>query len=57
MQDGVVQKAQCVLSIDLSKSSWILACERQTFLLATSPSGEERGETSAVRRLVGFLKT
>ena len=23
MQDGVVQKAKCVLSIDLSKSSWI----------------------------------
>ena len=33
----------------------IVACERQTFLLAhreTSPKGDERGETSAVRRLV-----
>ena len=33
----------------------IVACERQTFLLAhreTSPNGDERGETSAVRRLV-----
>ena len=46
-----------ILNVD---PSWPLACERQTFLLAhcrwgtfheTSPSGNERGETSAVRRL------
>ena len=43
------------LFIRIINSAKIIACEQQTFLLRSSPlrdvSGDERGETSAIRRL------